>query len=42
MKIYKQFNNISGIPDIYWYGKIHNKNLLALEYLGPTLEKLYD
>lgn len=42
MKIYKQFNNIVGIPDIYWYGTINDKNILALEYLGPTLEKLYD
>ena len=33
---------MKGVPEIYWYGSIENNNILALELLGKTLEKLFE
>ena len=32
---------MKGVPEIYWYGTIDDKNILALEILGKTLEVLF-
>jgi len=40
--IYKDLSENSGIPKTYWYGSINNKNILIMDYLGPTLEDLFN
>ena len=42
MLLYKNFKNIKGVPEIFWYGSIENKNILALELLGKTLDNLFE
>lgn len=42
MRLYKNFKNMKGVPEIYWYGTVDNKNILALEILGKTLETLFE
>ena len=42
MNLYKNFKNVKGVPEIYWFGTIQNKNILALELLDSTLDKLFE
>lgn len=41
IKLYKLLENHKGIPKIYSYEKIGNKEILSMEYLGPSLDDLY-
>ncbi len=33
--------SVVGFPKVYWYGSENGKNIVVMEYLGPTLETLF-
>ena len=41
-KIYNILKPTLGIPNTYWYGSMNNKNILIMDYLGPSLEDLFN
>ena len=41
-KIYKELNNIPGFPSIYFFKKGEEKNICVMDYLGPSLEDLFE
>ena len=41
-ELYNLLHEGSGVPSIIWKGIMNNKNILIMEYLGPTLEDLVD
>ena len=41
-KIYNTLNPTLGIPNTHWYGSITDINILIMDYLGPSLEDLFN
>lgn len=41
-KIYKELCKSKLFPNIYWYGKHKNKNVLIMDLLGNNLEELFE
>lgn len=41
-KIYKDLNNVLGFPNIYYFKKGPEKNICVMDYLGPSLEDLFE
>ena len=39
--VYRQLAGGIGIPNVYWFGKEHDFNILVLDQLGPSLEHLF-
>jgi len=42
MKLYNELLNDKGVPKIKWFGKIYDKYVLIMDYLGPNLDDLFD
>jgi len=40
-KVYKLFQKSTGVPNVYYFGKEANRNLLVMELCGPSLEQLF-
>jgi len=40
--LYKELESDNGIPKIEWFGTISKKNILIMEYLGPSLDDLFE
>lgn len=36
------YQTLVGIPNIHWYGKIEDYNILVMDLLGPNLEDLFN
>jgi len=32
----------NGVPQLYWFGRQHDFDVLVTDLLGPSLEQLYD
>eukprot|EP00250_Pteridium_aquilinum_P013038 c21093_g1_i2 orf=378-923(-) len=41
-KLYKIFQGGTGIPNIRWYGVEGDYNVLVMDFLGPSLEDLFN
>ena len=41
-KIYKELKGVVGFPNIYYFKKGAEKNICVMDYLGPSLEDLFD
>lgn len=40
--LYEEIKKNVGIPSIIWYGKINEKSVLIMDYLGPSLDDLFE
>ena len=41
-KMYKSIPSHQGVPNIYWFGQVGNFNIMIMEILGASLEKLFN
>lgn len=42
LNMYKSIDSQLGIPKIFWYGEVDSKSVLIMEYLGPSLDDLFE
>ena len=40
--MYKTLAGAPGVPAVYWFGNEGDYNVMVLEYLGPSLEDLFN
>ena len=42
MELYKELDNIVGVPNIKYYSTIDEHNILIMDFLGPSLDDLFE
>lgn len=42
VKIYDELKGNIGVPELYWSGVQYSYNIMAMELLGLSLDKLFD
>ena len=41
-KVYRQLESGVGVPQVHWYGKHKENNVMVLDLLGPSLDDLFE